>query len=670
MFVINQPEITPDAPDYTIGTDGSEGREEQLIEQNESTIIWHDDASALEVRCDARVLAEIAEAAMSGYRRYPWGGVEIGGVLFGRAEQGTVQIFSFRPAVCEHHYGPAFELSENDQPGFENLLNAASSDVALVRLKPVGFYQTISRNELSLSEHSRGTFQRYFPEAWQIAMVVKRSKRDPLSVGIFARSSRGGVELHSPPQEFALDGSQQPQPVAPEPPPLPQSPAFVDAPGFLELPSIFPGLRDSQPKAPLPPHEQKAVREMPTVLKSPVNVTPPPIPLEPSAPQKAPALNHEQNAIVEKPTVLNSPVIVEPPPIQPESPARQKEPAPSHEQSAIVEKPAVLKSPVNVEPPPIQPEIPAPQLEEPSDNLDTTQELPAIEITTTDSPVRVYGVREDPFSIAPDARFFYPSPQHREALSVLFHQIRCRAGFMAVVGAPGTGKSIVLECLGDLLNSSDTEFAYLLSSKVTVPEFFEMVTHDLGLPYAGSTKTAMVIALNEYLLERSCAGLTTALIVDNAQKLSTEVLEEIELLGNLENRSGRLLQVVFAAQPGFERQLDVPELRGLKQRLMMWARLEPFDSTQTASYIEHRMGKAGAADLEIFPPDVVAEIHRNTGGVPRLINALCARLLEVCGDLQINTANADMVRQLANELMLSGFDDSRSSRLHKAAHWQ
>src|SRR5579871_5808935 len=124
-----------------------------------------------------------------------------------------------------------------------------------------------------------------------------------------------------------------------------------------------------------------------------------------------------------------------------------------------------------------------------------------------------------------------------------------------------------------------------------VPEFLEMVAHDLNLHCAGRTKAAIVIALNEYLLERSGAGLTTALVVDNAQKLSTEVLEEIELLGNLENRSGRLLQVVFAAQPGFEDQLNAPELRGLKQRLTMWARLEPFDSTQTASYIEHRMSK-------------------------------------------------------------------------------
>ena len=137
------------------------------------------------------------------------------------------------------------------------------------------------------------------------------------------------------------------------------------------------------------------------------------------------------------------------------------------------------------------------------------------------------------------------------------------------------GKSIVLECLKDLLRAHATHFAVLLNSKISVAEFFELVAHDFRLPCASTTKTATLIALNEYLLERSRAGQTTALVVDNAEKLPTEVLEEIELLGNLENRDGRLLQVVFAAQPSFERQLDAPELRGLKQRLMLRARLDP-----------------------------------------------------------------------------------------------
>src|ERR1019366_3142108 len=149
-------------------------------------------------------------------------------------------------------------------------------------------------------------------------------------------------------------------------------------------------------------------------------------------------------------------------------------------------------------------------------------------------------------------------------------------------------------------------------------------------------------ALNEYLLERSRTGQTAALGVDNAQKLSIEVLEEIELLGNLENRDGRLLQVVFAAHPDFERQLDAPQLRGLKQRLMLCARLEPLDAVQTAAYVEHRMVKAGAKDKMVFPADVLAEIHRRTRGVPRLINALCSRVLASCLGLQIKPADLEM----------------------------
>lgn len=491
------------------------------------------------------------------------GGVEIGGVLFGKEDSGIVHISFFRPAACEHHYGPAFELSENDQPSFENLLHAATSDEELAGLQPVGWYQSISRHELSLSERSRATFQQLFPGPWQIAMVVKRSKHMPVSIGIFARNARGGIELHSAPQEFALDGVSQPA--------VPESREAEEPLAFLELPSIYPELRIQRPETPLSGHNPRAVVESPTVTESP----------------------------------------------------------------ATVELPSV-------------------------DRGNQGQGGPELQATRL-------SFAEDPFSAPPDVQFFFPSAQHREALSLLFHQIRTRAGFLALVGEPGTGKSIVLGRLMELLKTSETEFACLLSSKVTVPEFFELVAHDFRLPCASTTKTAIVIALNEYLLERSCAGLTTALIVDNAQKLSTEVLEEIELLGNLENRSGRLLQVLFAAQPGFERQLDAPELRGLKQRLMLWARLEPLDATQTAAYVQHRMSKAGAINRGLFSSDMLAEIHTRTRGVPRLINAVCGRVLERCRDRPGSCANVAMVSRVAEELMLSGFDELRPV-LREAAH--
>ena len=222
-----------------------------------------------------------------------------------------------------------------------------------------------------------------------------------------------------------------------------------------------------------------------------------------------------------------------------------------------------------------------------------------------------------------------------------------------LLGEPGTGKSIVLECLKDLLKARETHFAVLLNSKISVAEFFELLAHDFRLPCSNPRKAATLIALNEYLLERSRAGQTTALVVDSAEKLPTEVLEEIELLGNLENRDGQLLQVVFAAQPVFERQLDAPELRSLKQRLMLRARLEPLDAMETAAYIEHRMAKA-ARSQGVFPADTLAEIHRRTRGVPRLINALCGRLLAGCLELRVGTAEMGILEGIADDFAPDG----------------
>jgi len=182
-----------------------------LIEHISSTVTWHGTGGTPEVRCDASVLAEIAKLAMSGYSRYPWGGVEIGGVLFGRNESGSVHICSIRPAECEHHYGPAFELSTKDCDAFERLLKLAEPDGELSELTPVGWYQSTSRRDLGLSDQARAFFHRFFPDPLQVAMVIIRSKRDPLSVAVFVHDSQGAVELHSPAQEFTLDVLRQRQ---------------------------------------------------------------------------------------------------------------------------------------------------------------------------------------------------------------------------------------------------------------------------------------------------------------------------------------------------------------------------------------------------------------------------------------------------------------------------
>ena len=140
-----------------------------------------------------------------------WGGVEIGGVLFGKNESGTVQISSVRPAECEHHYGPAFDLSTKDFQAFGHLLTLAEMDGELAGLTPVGWYQSTSRRDLGMSDHARAFLLRVFPAAWQVAMVLTCYKRDPPFVAMLVHDSKGGVELHSPAQEFIPNVLQQGQ---------------------------------------------------------------------------------------------------------------------------------------------------------------------------------------------------------------------------------------------------------------------------------------------------------------------------------------------------------------------------------------------------------------------------------------------------------------------------
>ena len=545
-------------------------------------IVWRGAVS--EVHCSASVLAEIGELAMSGYRRFPWGGVEIGGVLFGKNDSRTVHISSFRAVECEHHYGPAFDFTTKDSEALERLLAAAASDEKLSGLLPVGWYQTVSRRELTLSEYARALFHRFFPESWQVTVVVKRSKQDPLSIGVFVRDSHGRVEMHSSPQEFTLESLKERQ-------------SRLTVPDALPSQGVAPAnsTTDSRTGPPLPSQLVK-----------------------PPGASTEHALSQERSVLRANPLESTRPHLSE---------TREG----STESGSVVasssEEPLDLQSKAQEARSHVEPEL----LAEPS---------------VSDTPFSFFGLTANPFGAHPDARFFYPSLQHREALAVLSHRIRGHAGFIVMLGEPGTGKSIVLECLKDLLKASETHFSYLLNSKIGVAEFFELIAHDFRLPCVNPTKTATLIALNEYLLTRSRAGQTTALVVDSAEKLSTELLEEIELLGNLENRDGQLLQVVFAAQPSFERLLEAPELRSLKQRLVSRAQLEPLDLAQAAAYIEHRMAKAGAKGHGVFDADVVAEIHRRTHGVPRLINALCGRLLASCREFQVKTADVRMLEPI------------------------
>lgn len=263
-----------------------------------------------------------------------------------------------------------------------------------------------------------------------------------------------------------------------------------------------------------------------------------------------------------------------------------------------------------------------------------------------------FGFTESPFNLSPDPHFFFRSPQHEEALANLIYGVQSRKGFIVLTGEVGTGKTTMLECLRDFLEDQFVEFAFIFNSRITPDQFFEMIAYDLDLRCARTSKTEVLFALNTLLIQQAAEGRTTVLIVDEAHNLEWEVLEEIRLLGNLENRRGKLIQIILAGQPELDRKLEAPNLRQLKQRIVLRCNLSPFSEEQTVQYIHSRLEKAGMADQTVFPPDVLAEIHVRSQGIPRVINAMCDNLLLTAFALERPSANLDMVEEVSKDMRL------------------
>src|SRR5215468_488749 len=167
-----------------------------------------------------------------------------------------------------------------------------------------------------------------------------------------------------------------------------------------------------------------------------------------------------------------------------------------------------------------------------------------------------FGFEESPFSLSPDPAFLYRSEQHEEALANLVYGVQSRKGFIVLTGEVGTGKTTMLECLRDFLETQYIEFAFIFNSRVTPDQFFEMIAYDLDLRCDRTSKTEVLFALNALLLQQAEQGRTTVLIVDEAHNLEWEVLEEIRLLGNIETRQGKLIQVIMAGQPELDRKIE------------------------------------------------------------------------------------------------------------------
>ncbi len=236
---------------------------------------------------------------------------------------------------------------------------------------------------------------------------------------------------------------------------------------------------------------------------------------------------------------------------------------------------------------------------------------------------KFFGLKENPFNVNPDPRYLFMTQNTQEALSCLTYGIQKRRGFILLSGEVGTGKTTLLNKLLSWLQRYRVATSFIFNPGLEPSQFFEYMLADFGLDSVSGQKSQMLWRLNKWLLERYRVGGTAVLVVDEAQNLSPEVLEEIRLLTNLETSTEKLLQIVLSGQPELEDKLSRPELRQLRQRITMRCRTLPLTLEETAKYVETRLAVAGADGRPIFSPEAVEAIFDYSRGIPRVINLLC-----------------------------------------------
>jgi general secretion pathway protein A len=238
-----------------------------------------------------------------------------------------------------------------------------------------------------------------------------------------------------------------------------------------------------------------------------------------------------------------------------------------------------------------------------------------------------FGLKVKPFAVTPDPRFLYSGRSHREALAALVYGVKERRGFIRLVGEVGTGKTTLLRAL---LEGLDVSVRTVLITHTTIDrdELLQMILDELEMPSDRLTRVQRIQSLRDLaLLEFQCRRPPPLIIVDEAQNLADDVLEEIRLLTNLEMGDSKLVQVILAGQPELQGKLEKPTLRQLGQRVAVRARLEPLGPEETAAYVRHRLKVAGARDVDLFSKAALATVWRRTAGLPRLINILCEQAL-------------------------------------------
>jgi general secretion pathway protein A len=264
-----------------------------------------------------------------------------------------------------------------------------------------------------------------------------------------------------------------------------------------------------------------------------------------------------------------------------------------------------------------------------------------------------YKLKENPFRLSPDPAFMCMTAQHQEALSGLIYTICTHSGMTVLLGEAGTGKTTLLYSLLGLLERRGFCTAMCTNPTLTREEFYDLLILKFGINCQSTLKSRQLAALEETLRRNQADGRPSILIVDEAQRLSTELLEEVRLLLNLETPREKLLEIIVSGQPELGDILGRPDLRQLKQRVSCICRLKPLTLTEVSEYIYHRMTRAGLPNQTLFSDATIALIHEHSRGIPRLINSLCDGSLRTGFALQSPRITPAVVEEAAKDLELT-----------------
>ncbi|MBN2438761.1 MAG: AAA family ATPase [Deltaproteobacteria bacterium] len=261
-----------------------------------------------------------------------------------------------------------------------------------------------------------------------------------------------------------------------------------------------------------------------------------------------------------------------------------------------------------------------------------------------------FGFKENPFTLSPDPRYLYLSPQHREALNCLIYGIGEKKGFMVVTGGIGTGKTTLCRALLAGLDGS-TASALIFNPDLSDIELLKTINQEFGIRMVGrGTKKRYLDGLNAFLMRNFAAGKNAVLMIDEAQNLSRSVLEQIRMLSNLETVREKLIQIILLGQPELRQLLALPSLRQLNERITVRYELKPLVREDVRRYIEHRMVMAGAETNGVFTVGSYALISGLSRGIPRRINAICDRALLIAYGRDLKTIDRRIVRAAVKDI--------------------